>query len=338
MNNRLFRLAVLLCAVLVISTGCEGIKNAFRRTPQPPPLLPQSSNTLTLEQIITAINRNSMSIRSISTEDATMMVPGVLFQLRSRIMFERPKQLRIQSGIGLTGQELDFGSNDSMFWLWVRRLPNEMYYCRHDQFAACPMRSLVPIDPDWIIEALGIVEFSPSDRHEGPFKADDGSLMIVSRRQTQTGVFTKKTFIDAKNGWVLRQEMYNPQQELTAMAVSSNHTFDAATGIIYARQVEVQCQGAEGKMTLDLGNVKFNSQTAFSSTMFQMPVFDGYKAVDINSPEFLQNRGVIIQPLAPSASTPSMPVSSAAIPYSPVPLSTAVPYSVAEAHIQTVVK
>jgi hypothetical protein len=303
---------------------------------------------LTLEQITTAINRNSMSIRSISTEDASMMVPGVLFQLRSRIMFERPKKLRIQAGVGLTGQELDFGSNDSMFWLWVRRLQmNEMYYCRHDQFAICPMRSLVPIDPDWIIEALGVVEFSPSDKHEGPFKADDGNLMIVSRRQTQTGVFTKKTFIDAKNGWVLRQEMYNPQNELTAMAVSSNHTFDAATGIVYARHIEIQCQGAEGKMTLELGSVKFNNQTAFASSMFTMPVFDGYKAVDINSPEFLQNRGAVIQPLtsptAPVSAVPMSTVPATSIPVSVVPTaavpSAALPMaSVSEAHIQTTVQ
>jgi hypothetical protein len=51
-------------------------------------------------------------------------------------------------------------------------------------------------------------------------------------------------------------------------------------------------------MTLDLGSVKFNSQMPFASSMFTMPVFDGYKAVDINSPEFLQSRGAVIQPLS----------------------------------------
>jgi hypothetical protein len=203
-----------------------------------------------------------------------------------------------------------------------------MYYCRHDLFPICPVKSLVPIEPDWIIEALGIIEFMPNDQHEGPTVTDDGNWAILTRRQTPSGQFTKRTVIDSKTGWVLRQEMFSPQNELIALAISSDHRYDKGTGILYARHIEVQCQGADGKMTIDLGTPAFNAATPFSSNMFTMPTFDGYRPVDICGTEFLQNRGAVMP-------NPS-PVLQPAVLQPPVvqPAVTPVP----EASIQTIVK
>jgi hypothetical protein len=264
-----------------------------------------------------------MAIRNMTAENASILVPGILWSMQTRLTFERPKRLRIQgSATTLGGQELDFGSNDSFFWLWVRRLPEkEIYYCRHDQFPLCPVKSMVPIEPDWIVEALGIIEFMPNDQHEGPVTADDGNWAIITRRQTASGQFVKRTVIDGKNGWVLRQEMYSPQNELVALAISSDHRYDKGTGILYARHIEVQCQGAEGKMTIDLGTPTFNVMTPFSSAMFAMPTFDGYRPVDICGQEFLQNRGAVMpnsllipQPAAVEPPTPQPPFTASPIP------------------------
>lgn len=329
--NAVFLLVLLL---VLASGGCQSLKNLFRkRDPAPPNLLPVTTQPLTLEQITTAINRSSMAIRTMSTEEASVMVPGILWPVKAMIAFERPNRLRIQGGATtLTGREIDFGSNESLFWLWVRRLPEkEMYYCRHDQFPNCPVRSMFPIEPSWLIEALGIVEFSPSELHEGPFPTEDGNLMIVSHRQTSTGRFSKRTIVGGKTGWVLRQEMYSPQNELVAIALSSDHRYDTKTGIVYARKVEVQCQGAEGKMTIDLGVPTFNSQTPFPAAMFTMPNYDGYRPVDICGPEFLQNRvgGIPLSSTTPQPATGNTSTG--------IPLSTTVPPSVMTASGTTII-
>ena len=280
--------------LLTAFPGCEALKMAFRaKAPAAPPLTTQEAKTLSLAEITAAINRNSMAIRNMSTENGQIMAPGILIPPQTRLTFERPKRLRIQSSVAMSGQELDFGSNDMLFWIWNRRLPEkEMYFCRHDQFPTCPVRNLVPIEPDWIIEAIGIVEFLPTDLHEGPVQTEDGHLAIISRRQTATGQFVKRTVIDAKTAWVLRQEMYSPQNELVALAISSDHRYDNNTGVHYARRVEVKFQGSKGKVILDLGTPTFNTTMPFNSAMFQMPNFDGFRAVDICGPEFLQNRTV----------------------------------------------
>ena len=278
--KRLFFFLVLLLA----ASGCESMKNFFKpkNGKAEHSILPQTPN-LTLDQVLTAINRNSVAIRNMATEDATLTVPDVSsWPLRASITFERPKRLRLRGGAtSLTGQEFDFGSNDMHFWLWMRRQePKELYYCRHDQFATSPARMMVPIEPDWILEALGIVEFRADEQHEGPFPIDGDLYQIVTRRQTATGQFTKKTTINA-NGWILRQEMYSPQNVMTALAVSSNHRYEKTSGVLYAKRVEVQCLGTEGTLIIDLGNPTFNSLTPIPSGLFTMPTHDGYRPVDL---------------------------------------------------------
>lgn len=254
----------------------------------------------TLEQITSAINRNSQMIRNFTAENASVYVPGVVIPLQSRIIFERPKRLRIQGAASsLSGKEFDFGSNDTLFWFWMRRLQGEMYYCRHDQFAVCPVRNAVPIEPDWLIDALGIAEFKPTDRHTGPLPAADGNWEIVSECQMPSGQFTKRTIVDSKIGWVLRQEMYSPQNELVARSVATDLRYDRSTGIYYPKRIEVQCQGADGAITIDLGAPVFNAAQPIPQATFDMPAFDAYRAIDLCSPDFLRSRGNVM-PLSSS--------------------------------------
>jgi hypothetical protein len=323
--------------LLLAPTGCNTFSKLFRRNPKATPLIPMSDQTPTLEQLTSAINRNSQTIRCFSTENASLLVPGVLIPLHSRISFERNKRLRIQSfATTLGGQELDFGSNETLFWLWARRLEKEMYYCEHSKFPLCPVKQLVPIEPDWVIEALGVAEFSPNEQHEGPIKLDDGNLAIITRRQSASGLFIKRTILDGKTAWILRQEMYNPQNQLIALAVSSDHCYDKGSGIHYARKTEVQCQGTEGKLVIDLGTPVFNNSVPFNSATFTMPSFDGYKAVDICGQEFLQNRGIVMPAAQPGEPATVFPAPQPVPQPVPQPAFPAVP--TAETSVRTVIR
>jgi len=299
---------MLMCLCL---TGCATLQNLFKRKDTAPPLGYTREPQPTLEQITSAVNRNSQAIRNFTTENASITMPDVPFPLVSRLTFDRPKRLRIQGSLSsLTSQEFDFGSNDDLFWLWTRKGEGVMWYCRHDQYPICPVRSTIPIDPDWLLEALGIVEFKPTDQHHGPTRLSDGNWEIYSYCQTPSGQFIKRTVLDSKKGWVIRQELYTPQNEMIALAEATDVRFDRGTDIYYVKRVEVRCQGMEGKMTIDLGTPTFNAPSLVP-TMFVMPPYEGYRAVDLCDPEFLQPRGAV------------MPVTG---------------YAVPEANIQTVIR
>ena len=92
-----------------------------------PRVLPASP---TLEQVMTVVNRNSQLVHSFTADQAEIAVDGAP-KLRANMAMTRPNNFRLQAGTLITGPELDLGSNDELFWFWVRRDDsNAVYYCR----------------------------------------------------------------------------------------------------------------------------------------------------------------------------------------------------------------
>ena len=123
--------------------------------PPAPQVLPEAA---TREQIIAAVNTNSSRVRSITATSASITIPDTMNLpiLTANIAAERPNRVRITAGTAITGQEMDVGSNDQLFWMWVRRnQPPAVYFCRHDQFANSAIRQMMPVEPAWLLSAIG---------------------------------------------------------------------------------------------------------------------------------------------------------------------------------------
>ena len=167
-----------------------------------------------LEQIIAAVNNNSQQIQTFSTNRATINGAGFP-ALRASVFFERPRRFRLRAETALTGPELDLGSNDELFWIWVRRnQPQALYYCRHDQYPTSQARQALGIDPDWLVEAVGITQFDPSLPHQGPFPRPNNRYEIRTIRETANGPTTKITIIDGSQALVLEQHLLDSQGQL----------------------------------------------------------------------------------------------------------------------------
>ncbi|NCY03094.1 MAG: hypothetical protein EBX36_09355, partial [Planctomycetia bacterium] len=129
-----------------------------------------------LDQIIATVHDNTQRVRSMMAPQAVLSVPGVP-RLSAQVACEPPRRFRLRAQTAVTGSELDIGSNDDLFWLWIRRhQPPVMLHCRHDRYDESSARRLLPIRADWMPELLGLVHFRPEDRHEGPFPLPDGRL------------------------------------------------------------------------------------------------------------------------------------------------------------------
>ncbi len=267
-----------LMATVCCVSGCAGLKPFH-----PQPTLPQVlSPSPSLEQVVGAVNNNSAAIQSFSSNQARLSGPDFP-TLRASIAFQRPLRLRLRAGTGITGPELDLGSNDELFWLWVRRQP-PMYFCRHDQFATSPARNLIPLEPQWLIEALGIVELDPALPHQGPIPLSGNRLQVNTIREGPAGPSTKITVIDARTAVVLEQYLYDAQGQLVASAVARQHRQDPLTGLILPRTVEIRCPPAELVMRIDLGNAKINRPLPNPAELWAMPRYEGWPIVNLADP------------------------------------------------------
>jgi hypothetical protein len=278
-GNRTLIILTLLLGLLPAGPGCRWLHPQPKYTP--PPIFTAQP---TLSQIVEAVNRNSSRIQTLSTNHATLSGPGIP-TLRASIVFERPRRLRLRAETGLSGPELDLGSNDELFWIWIRRNePKALYYCRHAEFSNSPVRQTFPIDPDWLIEALGITGFDPALAHQGPTPLGEGRLQVTTVVDSPEGTSRKVTVVDGRSGLVLEQYLYDKYDQLVASSVARSHRQDPLTGLIMPRVVDVRCPRAGLSLRIDLGNVQINRPDGSHPNLFTLPQYEGWPSMNLCDP------------------------------------------------------
>jgi hypothetical protein len=296
------RLLLLVFAGLFALSGASCPQFLQQYTNPPPRVLPPSP---TLEQVIDVVNRNNSQIQSFSANNASITGSGFP-ALRASVAFQRQKRFRLRAETGLTGAEFDLGSNDELFWFWVRReQPPAMYYCRHDQFAASQARQTTPIHPEWLIEAMGVAEFDPALPHQGPYALPNDRLEIRTVRETPDGPAMKVTVIDGSQGWILEQHLFDARRQLIASSIAGNHRRDPLSGLIMPMVVQVNCPPAKFFLRIDLGNVQINRLSGNPAELWSMPNYPGTPFVNLADPNFQPPRAAA--PAAVSARPQQLP-------------------------------
>jgi hypothetical protein len=274
--------AIVVAAVAASGASCPQVLRGYQVGVMPlPRTLPAQP---TLEQIIAAVHDNSQRVRSCMVTQATLSVPGVP-RLSARVACEPPRRFRLQAQTAITGPELDIGSNDDLFWLWLRQhKPPIVAFCRHDQYANSAARRLLPIRADWMPELLGLVNFRPEDAHQGPFPLPDGRIEIRSRISAPDGELLKSTILDGTTGLVGEQHLFTAAGERLASVRTSRHRVDPASGAALPHLVEVSWPASGVDFKLELTSITTNAPTADSGQLWQMPAYPGYEPVDLADP------------------------------------------------------
>ncbi len=251
--------------------------------------------------MVDVVNNNSNQVLSLYTNRGSISVPG-LPSLRALVAYQRQRNFRLRADTPFTGPEIDLGSNDQLFWFWVKRnQPPGLFFCRHDQFATSAARPMVPIEPDWLIRALGVVSFEPGIAYEGPIPVSAGRLEVRTP-PTVPGGNTRVTVIDATRGIVLEEHVYNPQGTRLATALLSRHRRDPATGITLPRHVDLHLPTTKLEIGIDLNNLQINTLNPAQADLWTKPIYPGYTEVDLADP----NLHLAPPGIPPQAATPQV--------------------------------
>ena len=267
-------------AICCLGSGCMLVRGNNRPQSMPAPSVINAQARL--DQVIDAVNRNSAAVRQLQTSRARLSIPGAP-DLRTDIAIEQPRRLRMTADHALSaGKELDVGSNDEMFWLWMKRNP-VAYYGRHDKVDSGLARNVLPMPPDWLIEGLGLVQFDKNAKHEGPRVSVPGRLDVRSTIPTPSGNLTKLTVIDDQKAWVLEQHIYDQQGQLVASAIASDHRYDGLNGVSLPHRVQIQFPNADSEFSfvLEVDNYVINHLTFDPASLWTMPQPKGYEYQDI---------------------------------------------------------
>ena len=286
-------LLVVVAALAASGASCPQAIRGYQVGVSPlPRVLPAQAS---LEQIVATVHDNTRRVRSYLAPQAVLAVPGVP-RLSAQVACEPPRRFRLRAQTAVTGNELDIGSNDDLFWLWIRRHePPVMLFCRHDAYAQSAARKLLPLRADWMPELLGLVNFRAEDKHEGPYLLPDGRLEIRSRMVAPEGDMLKSTILDATTGLVMEQHLFTVAGERLASVRTSRHRVDPQSGAALPRLVEVSWPASGVEFQLELNTITTNSPASDPGQLWQMPSYEGYTPVNLADP------AVVITPVAPPA-------------------------------------
>ena len=292
-------LVTIVALTVGMGAGCPQMLAPY--TQQAPRLLSPGAS---LQEVMQVVNNNSAIIHSLMAPNASVRVASMP-ALKSQIAFQRPRRFRLVASF--MGPVVDLGSNDELFWFWNRsEEPSVVLFARHSEYANSPARNVFPIEPDWLSEAFGVIDFDPMDEHLGPYQDTPGRLRIVTRRRGVAGNVQRVVVVDDATGWVLEQHLYRGEQ-LIASSRSSGHRLDPITGAVLPRYVDVEwtAPGAGPvKLHIDLGQVLINNPATDMPQRWAMPRgIEGSKYIDLaRTGQYANRQGVSsksIQPLSP---------------------------------------
>ncbi len=277
---------LLLLAVLFVASGATCWQaNRFNESVELPPAVFQG--TPSLAEALSAVNTTGW-VYQLEARDARVSVAGYP-ALRAKIVLQKPKRFRMQAGMfNFSGPELDIGSNDELFWMWFKQHPEPaVYYATHDQFAQERVRQMLPVEPLWLIDALGLVYLDPNQQHEGPFASQPGELEIRTRLTSAQGDLMRTTVIHDQYAWVLRQQLSDAQGQLLASVQASRHRFYPGHGVSLPHHVKVQIapgQPNQMQFTIDVGSYQINRITGEASQLWTLPSMAGVPQVNLVDP------------------------------------------------------
>lgn len=273
--------------------GCRWNEWFRRHASEPPPIA--FSGLPTREEALAAVNANSGRIQQLQTRGASVSVPGAP-AISAEIALEKPKNFRFRAGTSLLGPELDMGSNPLLFWFWAARAPEpDVYYARHDAFQSSRARQMLPIEPTWLIDALGVVEIDPATVLEGPTTAGKDRVQLKTTLTAAAGQFTRLVQLDAKHGWVLEQHLFDPRGQLVASARSSQHHYYHLDGVSLPKRIEVEVPQGQMRFQLDVAEWQINVPPVEGNSLFELPrtQLASYRFVDMADPSFVPPGGTL---------------------------------------------
>lgn len=272
----------LIVVIVFFATGATCIPKRQINELKPVPIF---NTPPTLEQLAEVLNRTSQ-IQSLQSNSVSVKVNNET-NLNSTLTWMRERNFRMTASIaGFRG--LDLGSNQEAFWMTIRSgMTPQLFYASHADFDAQQVRRILPVSPLWLIEALGVTSFNPSDLALEPVTQPDGMIQLTTFVPSAIGPFQRTQVVDPKFGFTRQVFLKDPSGRFVAQAQQSNHEFYSAIQTSLPHKVKIQLDPAmdpEIELDISIGSYVVNGMTGDTGSQFAFPNMNGYQPINIAAP------------------------------------------------------
>ncbi len=288
-------LATLVVACWMALGGGCAIQSLYQRPAALPEALPSTPDG---QQLLEQVNRNAAAVKQLQSNVRVAMdgLPSV----KGTLVLERPKRLRLRVGfLGMTENGIDVGSNDDVFWIWnkssIGGQTPAIYYAKHRDYANSRLQQSVQLQPQWIIDSLGLIELDPAAIAHGPQLRADGRYEIRTEIFSPRGLMHRITVVDPRYGWVVQQSVYDANQRLVAWANSTKYRYYPEHQASLPQHIALHVydpSGEEMTLTVQVLSHRLN-EWWLDDSIWEMPQPPDVPRIDLTQ--------VAVQPATPTA-------------------------------------
>ena len=240
-------------------------------------------------QLIKTLNARARAVKQLNAP-VTVKIPGAP-KIKGSLQIEFPKRMRLKAGVlGVSEMGVDAGSNEQQFWVWSKMAlpgsPAALYFANHDQYQNSQARSQIPLEPEQIINALGLVTLDPNGRHYGPFPEGKKHVRLYTIEEVNGARQTRMLLINANAAAVEQTSDYDQNNQLVAYANALKFKNYNQHKISLPQKIEihvVQPGQADFVMKVDIGSFSVNSLFGDPNQMWAMPDARNVKRVDLGT-------------------------------------------------------
>jgi hypothetical protein len=212
------------------------------------------------------LNDNARRVQTVRVDDMSIDagMGSQSIALQGRMFAEKPRNFRMKATL-LGKDEVDIGSNSDEFWFWAQRNPEPyQYFASYKDLQAGQIKMMpLPIQPEWVMEALGLGPFGPPEKYK--LEPAGGMLRLVETTTSPSGAPVRKVIV------MNSKETKPPQPQVTAFLllddrngqeICSAHILstrmDKNTKAILPHKLELRVPSQKVSMALKLDGLSVN--------------------------------------------------------------------------------
>ena len=206
----------------------------------------------------------------------------------------KPRNFRLEAKTRITSTEVDVGSNDSEFWMYIKRA-DWFGYCSYDDFSRGKVSLPIPFEPDWVLQVIGMSAYPDPATTTYMIDSDQKARVYTLTWDTKTpqGEAITKTVVFAgdkaggKQPQVIKHVVQDANKNVVATAeikaVEAKAVAGAAEPVLMPTHVVLEWPQQKAKMDLTLDDVRVNEPMSAEQTayFFTRPKYDGVRPTNL---------------------------------------------------------
>jgi hypothetical protein len=269
------------------ASGCRALGNGNLARPDAVAVQPSA----TARDVADRINRNAQAIQAFRARtEVTVNHRRAGGTASGNMAFERPRSFCLRLKAPMHPDLADIGSNAQSFW-FATSGEKTIYVGDYTESGAVPAGVPLTMQPDWIIEAMGLRELTDDEvakmtvtRGSAP-----GTLVLSHRRQSGAGEpFLKEIVVNAENLQVIEHRLLTPDRKPLAVAVIKSYQSVPIGGgsegrATLPRQVKLTWLREGLELDADIDKLEINPDLSDTrAAYFRLPEKPGYARVPLN--------------------------------------------------------